>query len=162
MEISLAKLKAIILFLAQNTDPKFLVKRYGLPITGDNYINMEHGPVPSTIKNLVYSVAAEPNEALLADTINIDQNPSSMIHKIVPSRAFTDKDRDLLNDSEMEILEEISKRFYSANKETIEKAAHQEAPWATTVELEPIPYWLAAKDADSRFTEDEIKFYTSL
>lgn len=178
MEIPLVKLKAILLYLAENTDPKFFgkvklmkllyfidfnhVKRYGLPITGDNYINMEHGPVPSVIKNLIYSVATEPDEALLADTIGFEHKPGNKIHRIVPVRKFSQKDKDLFSDSEIEILENVSKRFYSANKETIETAAHKEGPWSTTDELDYIPYWLAALDADSRFTQEEIKFNLSL
>lgn len=178
MRMPLAKLKAMLLYFCENTDPRFLgkvklmklfyfldfvhVKKYGVPVTWDNYINMEHGPVPSTVKNLVYSVDDEPNDAILADTITIEHSDGQAIHRILPLRKFGKNDSDLLSETEREVLEEISKRFFSANQAKIEKAAHEEAPWATTKEMDSIPYTLAALDPDSQFTEEELELYNKL
>jgi hypothetical protein len=65
MNIPIQKLKAMILFFATFTDPRLLgkkklmklfyfadfghVKRYASPITYDNYVHLEHGPIPSAI-----------------------------------------------------------------------------------------------------------------
>lgn len=178
MNISLAKLKAILLFFCENTDPRQLgkvklmkllyfldfnhVKKHGVPVTWDSYINMEHGPVPSTIKNLVYSVDSEPEDAILGDTISIERSQESFMHRIVPVQKLRQSDLDLFNKSELNMLKVVSERFYSASKRTIEDAAHNEAPWLETRSLDPIPYTLAAHDVDSDFTEEEIAFYASI
>jgi hypothetical protein len=68
-EDPIPKLKAMIRYFATYTDPRSLgkkklmklfyfadfehVKKYASPITFDNYVHLEHGPVPSTILNLV-------------------------------------------------------------------------------------------------------------
>ena len=87
MMIPIKKLKAVILFFGTHTDTKFLgkvklmklfyfldfmhVKNYGSPVTYDNYINLEHGPIPSAIKNLVDTATDDVDNSLLADTISI-------------------------------------------------------------------------------------------
>jgi uncharacterized phage-associated protein len=164
MNIPLAKLKAILLFFGNYTDTKFLgkvklmklfyfldfmhVKKYGTPITYDTYVNLEHGPIPSGIKNLVDTASDDVDDSILADTISFETPQGTRMCRVIPSRKFTEKDEKLFSKSEMEILNVVCQRFKDSNTKTIEQASHDEAPWKETSLLDAIPYTLAAKDPD--------------
>ncbi len=170
--IPLPKLKAILIYLANNTEKlgkvklmKLLyfldfthVKRYGTPITYDNYVHIKHGPVPSTIKNLVDDVGQYPT-AQLSDTITIEktQTRRNTMDKIIPKRKFSEKDKKWFSETELEVLEDVVKRFKTATSDEIEEASHKEAPWRETSDLEWIRYSLAARDKDSKLSEEEIE-----
>ena len=172
MRIPLSKLKAILLYFSDNTDQRYLgkvkmmkllyyldfthFKKYGMPVTGDTYKNLEHGPIPSTIKNLVDAVESEPENALLSDVITIETARGQNIHRVVGKRHFTVEDAKLFSDSELDIIKEISRRFKSVNTETIEAQSHNEAPWKLTKLLDTIPYELATKDPDSEISKEEL------
>lgn len=174
MKINLDKVRAMILFFLYHTDPKFLgktklmklfyfadfgyVKRHGIPITFDNYQNMEHGPVPVTIYNLINGTFLDPDESPLSDIIEFQEvEGSHKMHRIIPRKEFTEQHRKLFSISELKILAEVSKRFYDANQKKIEDASHEEYPWSNTEFLEEIPYTLATKDIDSETTEEEVE-----
>ncbi len=170
--VPLVKLKAILLYFANDSDKlgkvklmKLIyfmdfthVKKYGTPITYDNYVHIKHGPIPSTIKNLVDYVGEDLNSQL-ADTISIEKVPTrrNTMAKIVAKRKFTEHDRRLFSETELEVLKEVADRFRSSTSDEIEEASHKEAPWKETSDLESISYSLAARDKDSRLSEEEIK-----
>lgn len=176
MKIPLEKVKAMILFFASKTDPKFFgktklmklfyfadfgyVKRHGTPMSFDKYVNMEHGPVPSTIYNLVSTAYSEPDESLLADTIEFET--VNGMHKILPRKEFTDVHRKQFSIAELKLLGEVCQRFYSSNKGEIEKASHKENPWMSTDLLDDIPYKLASNDKDSETSAEEIDLMMKL
>jgi len=173
MELTTNKLKAIILYFCNNTDLKFLgkvklmklfyfldfghLKKFGAPVTYDTYVHLEHGPIPSAIKNLVDTAADDIDNSILADTISIERPEGTEMCRIVPSRKFTEKDEEYFSESEMEILKKVCTIFGSKNTKYIEDMSHKEAPWNLTKPLEIIPYELAAKDPDCQVTEEEIK-----
>lgn len=173
MNISLPKLKALFLYFCHNTDKKFLgktklmklfyfldfmhLKNYGTPVTYDKYVHLEHGPIPSVIKNLVDSVANDIDNALLADTINIEQPDGAETHRIVPCRQFTKKDEKYFSLTELETLKKVCLQFGDTNTKYIEDASHKEAPWRKTELLEEIPYNLAAEDSDCKMTKEELE-----
>ena len=178
MNISLQKLKAIILYFCECTNPKLLgkvrlmklfyfldfnhVKKYATPVTYDAYYNLEHGPIPSTIKNLVDSVADDPDSSLLSDTIFIQHNHGYDMHKVVPQRKLLESDKKLLSPTELEIIDQVCTRFKNSNAKSIEDASHAEAPWKTTAELNPIPYTLAVKDPDCQVDKEDITLAMSI
>ena len=104
MSIPLLKLKAILLYFCQNTDPKFLgkvklmklfyfldfthVKKYGSPVTFDTYVHLEHGPIPSTIKNLIDDACDDIDHSILADTIYCENVEGISMKRILSKRAF--------------------------------------------------------------------------
>src|SRR3989338_6135668 len=106
MRIPLPKLKAMLLFFGTHTNKKFLgkvklmklfyfsdfthVKKYGSPITYDEYIHLEHGPIHSAIKNLVDTATDDTDSSALADTISIDKREDAYLQRIVPMRSFMD------------------------------------------------------------------------
>ena len=170
MRIPLDKVKAMVLYFAYHTDPKFFgktklmklfyfadfgyVKKHGVPITFDKYKHLEHGPIPSTIYSLICTAYSEPNESLLSDIIEF-QDVNGM-HKIIPRKEFTNRHRKMFSVSELKLMAEVCQRFGSSNKRKIEEASHAEYPWMSTKILDDIPYKLATKDKDSETSEDEI------
>jgi uncharacterized phage-associated protein len=173
MRISLPKLKAIILYFCENTEPKFLgkvklmklfyfmdfthVKLYGSPITFDRYVKLEHGPIPSIIKSLVDDAGEDIESSALADTIDIVRVERINMMRVVPRRKFTNEDKNLFSENELFVLDKVCARFTDSNTSMIENASHEEAPWTMTNPLEEIPYTLAAKDADCRVTQEDIE-----
>ena len=174
MNINLNKLKAIILYFSINT--KYLgkvklmkliyfldfmhLKNYGRPITYDNYVNLEHGPIPSTIKNLIDDAGEDIGSSIFRDTIKVEKKArptGNIMIKFIPKRKFEDFDRKYFSESEFEILEAVTNKFKNSTSDQIEDASHKESPWKETEYLDPIPYTLAAKDVDSKVTEKEIE-----
>lgn len=164
MRISSLKLKAMFRYFVSNTDSKFLgkvklmklfyfvdfnhVKRYGSPVTYDNYVHLEHGPVPSTILNLVDAVEQDIDNAILSDTIAVEQKEGSPQKRVVSLREFSEKDASYFSPNELNIMERVCKRFADKNMAFIEEAAKKEAPYSKTRKLENIPYTLALEDQD--------------
>jgi uncharacterized phage-associated protein len=176
MKIALPKLKAILLYFGNNTDIKFLgkvklmklfyfldfmhIKKYGSPVTYDTYVNLEHGPVPSTIKNLVDTATEDIDSSVLADTIscqweNLDEDKHMC--RIKPRREFTKTDEKYFSHSELEILKKVCERFGDKNAKFIEDASHKESAWLETQLLQEIPYALAVNDSDSQVSQEEIE-----
>ncbi len=173
MRIPIPKLKAIILYFCQNTERRFLgktklmklfyfldfihLKNFGSPVTYDNYVHLEHGPIPSVIKNLVDSVANDIDDALLSDVIKIECATGHDIQRIVPLRLFDKKDEKYFSKTELETMQKVCTKFGNKNTKYIEDASHNEAPWKGTNLLDNIPYSLAAEDNDCRMTKEELE-----
>ena len=135
MTIPVPKLKAIILYFCTNTDGRFLgktklmklfyfldfmhVKKYGSPVTYDSYIHLEHGPIPSTIKNLVDTAADDVDNSILADTISVVRQEGFDLQRIVSKRTFSERDAKYFTESEIEILNEVCNRFGDKNTKYI-------------------------------------------
>ena len=56
----------------------------------------------------------------------------------------------------IKILKKVCERFYNTKTDEIIDISHKEAPWLETKEFQPIPYSLAGKMKNSKFTEKEI------
>lgn len=178
MEIPIPKLKAIIRYFCTNTNSVFLgkvklmklfyfldflhVKRYATPITYDTYVNLEHGPIPSKILNLVNSVADNEEGAILSDTISIERPDGTIMQKIKCVKMFSEEDKRFFSEREISILEEVCARFGNKTTKAIEDASHNEAPWRLTKETQEIPYTLAAQDADCLVEEKDIRLLAAL
>lgn len=178
MNLPLPKLKAILLYFCENTDKKFLgkvklmklfyfldfthVKKYGSPITFDNYVHLEHGPIPSTIKNLIDDACDDIDHSVLADTIQCESVEGIAMKRILPTRSFSENDRKYFSESELETLEAVCKRFGEQNTKYIEEASHKEAPWQTTSMLDAIPYITAAQDSDCQISKEEIEVLSEI
>ena len=138
------------------------VKKYGSPVTFDCYVNLEHGPIPSMIKNLVDEVSEDIDYSVLADTISCETSENSKMIRIVPKRKFTDEDKKYFSQTELEILENVCERFNSSNKKSIEDLSHSESPWRMTTIFDNIPYTLAINDPDCQVSEEEIKLLSEI
>lgn len=178
MNIPIPKLKAILLYFGTYTDKRFLgkvklmklfyfldfmhVKKYGAPVTHDTYVNLEHGPIPSAIKNLIDTADDDIDNSILADTIKFEKTDNQDMHRIRPLRDFTEKDKKYFSQSELEILENVCQRFNNKNTKQIEDASHKEAAWKETNLLETISYSLAIKDEDCLVSKEEIEMLASI
>ncbi len=173
MKIPLPKLKAVLLYFATHTDTKYLgkvklmklfyfldfmhLKTYGAPVTYDSYVNLEHGPIPSFIKNLIDDAADDIDHSVLGDTIHFERPAGTKMFRILPKRDFSKKDREYFSETEFEILKKICAKYGNDNTEAIEKASHKESAWSKTAFLDKIPYSLAAQDPDSKVSKEEIE-----
>lgn len=178
MNVSLPKLKAAVLFFAENTNPQYLgevklmkllyfldfqhIKQYGSPVIGDEYYCLQMGPVPTVSKNLIDDLANDPENSVLADTVQVQTPSGTVMKKIVPVRSFTEADSKVFTESELDILNFVAKKFGDSPTSSIVSASHAEAPWKESKQPNKIPYELAAHDSDSKFDEEELKFLTSL
>lgn len=178
MKIPIPKLQAIIRYFASNTDPRLLgkkklmkllyfadfthVKRYASPITYDNYVHLEHGPVPSTILNLINAVENDTDDAMLADSLSVEVKEDTLLRRIVPTRAFTEQDKKYFSPSELKVLQSVCERFGDKTGKFIEDRSHEETAWIRTDELEDIPYTLAVGDPDCLVDKEEIELALSV
>ena len=172
MKITTPKLKAMLLFFATYTDKRLLgkvklmklfyftdfghIKEYAIPITYDQYINLEHGPIPTTIMNMVNEVEDDIDTSTLGDTISISKKEGDPLHRIVPARKFEEKDKGYFSKNELAMLEKTCKRFYNSNAKQMEEASHQEAAWRESKFKEIIPYSLALQDKDCRVDKEKM------
>lgn len=177
MKVSNAKLKAIILFFAHNTNKRYLgkvklmklmyfmdfkhVKNYGKPVTYDTYVKLDYGPVPSLIKNLVDDTAGG-YETVLTDTISFESPKGTAMEKVIPKRQFTEADKKLFSPTELEVLSNVCARFKDATTKEIVDESHKEAPWKEVELYKEIPYTLAAHDKDCNVSEEAIDLLSNL
>lgn len=178
MKISLAKLNAIILYFANNTNPQYLgkvklmklfyyldfthLKKYGTPITGDQYFHLEKGPIPSAIMNLIGELATDPESSKLAGDITVYSPEGTRMLQVKALRDFNEADEALFGKSELQMLKEVTERFADESTDSLIETSHKEAPWRETRYAQKIPYELAAHDGDSAFTEEELRFLASV
>jgi uncharacterized phage-associated protein len=173
MKIPINKLKFILLYFCENTDQRFLgkvklmklfyfldfmhVKKYGVPVTYDTYVKLEHGPIPTTIMNLVNTACDDIDSSVLSDTLRFETPAGTLMRRAQAIRKNTDTDLKNFSDSEIRILHIVCQRFGDKNTKFIEDASHNEAPWIESDLFDEIPYTLAVKDKDCEVSEEEIK-----
>jgi len=173
MKIPLSKLKAMLLFFGNKTNQKLLgktklmklfyfvdfghLKKYGAPITYDTYVHLEHGPIPSIIKNLVDTTTDDIDNSVLTDTISVDKSKENYLQRIIPLRNFLEKDEKYFSDTELKIMYKVCEKFKDKTTKEIEDSSHNEAPWRKTSLLEIIPYQLAVDDNDCLVEKEEIE-----
>lgn len=173
MKISPSKVKRMILYFATHTDPELLgktklmklfyftdfrhVKKYLTPVTNDRYVNLEHGPVPSTIMNLVDAVENDIDNSILGDTIAVTKREDSNMKRIRVKHSFTEKDAEHFTKSELAVMEEVSEIFKECTGKQIEDASHAESAWLKTKLGEDIPYTLGAEDSDSMVEKGDVE-----
>lgn len=178
MNISTPKLKAILRYFGSNTEPRLLgkvklmklfyfldflhVKKFGAPITYDTYVHLEHGPIPSAIKNLVDTADDDIDNSILSDIIEIERQCDNDMHRVVLKKKFSENDKKYFSNSELEILSVVCNRFGDKNARYIKEASHNEAPWRETNLLDIIPYHLAVKDKDCEVELEEIETLLSV
>ena len=178
MKMPIEKLKAMLKYFCENTDPKFLgktklmklfyfadfwyVKRFGHPITYDDYYKLEHGPIPSMILNLINSVEDDYEKAILADTIYIERPENFPMQRIKCLEEFSKEDKKYFTENELNVLHEVCKKFGDKDTRFIEKASHKESPWKNSIEADRIPYSLAADDHDCQVEKKDIELFEKI
>ncbi|MCX6806692.1 MAG: Panacea domain-containing protein [Candidatus Berkelbacteria bacterium] len=153
--VNQSKYKNVILYLIQEMDGKVLegkkkickllyfvdfgaFEKYGQSITGDKYIRMPRGPVPSNFDNIIKT---------LEDTaLGIRKELKSPIHEN-PTTIYELKKEanlDIFSKEEKEILDWVIEIYSKLSGKELEDISHSEAPWlAVKRNGEEIPYELS-------------------
>lgn len=160
-----------VLFFAKNTNPSQLgstklnkllfysdflhFKRYGRPITGDRYLKMEHGPVPSTAYAIIVGASKKltetPSKTKILEGKIIIHEDRVQDKKISRIEALVQPDMTVFSDSEIEILSEVADRLKNLTGTKLSKFSHlPNSPWSKTDNLQTIDYELSLdKTGDS-------------
>ena len=108
----------------------------GRPITGSNYIHMDHGPYPEDWRSLVDQLERE--EIVRVDVEDISgsyQRRRPLLGRKATTSTLTDQERS--------ILDEQLRRFAKFNARDIEEYSHDELGWRITVQGETMLYGLS-------------------
>ena len=92
-----------LLFLADRAH----LLRYGRTITGDTYVCMEHGPVPSITRDLLNArFADDPDDVSMREYFDVQRSAAypQLICRHEP-------DLDVFSDSDIEVLKEIAETY---------------------------------------------------
>jgi uncharacterized phage-associated protein len=99
---------------------------WGRPISGDRYIAMEHGPVPSNIYDLLKEGAGEPDEVVdcLYRRVKIETDGNKR-------RVFSRENENFphLSGTDKGYLEVATKKYASMSFDELRRLAHKEAAW---------------------------------
>ena len=120
---------------------KFHLQEYGRVITGDCYIAMEDGPVPSGAYHLIKFARGD---AYLYDKNIFEAHPEKAIKVardgkntwIYPQR---EPDFNHLSESDLECLDEAIKKYANMDPGELWKLVHKEKSYNETKRDEPIP-----------------------
>lgn len=134
-------------------------KRFGLSVTGYNYIAMPYGPVPSKLleqfdKN---EFPDEYQKHFIVEKITDDQDGYSFRIVLKNKKA----DLDWFSPNELTVLNEVVEIFKDISAKEMTEASHfKNAPWDKTVKSKgigkSIDYFLAMDD-ESILTREEIE-----
>jgi len=172
MHLPLQKLKALILYFCECTNPKYLgktkllklfyfldfgcVKKYGYPITYDQYYKLEHGPIPTVIKNMIDDLDSyeASSVTMLGDIISIKKDDK--IHRIKPKRKLAENEMEIFSKKELDLIKMVCSKFKNSSTKEIEDVSHQ-GIWRYVEMGEKIPYELAAEEKDCEVPKSMIR-----
>lgn len=102
---------------------------WGRPITGDRYIAMEHGPVPSFVRDVLKDPSDEPDE--IADDLGgrLEIRPDGNKRQVY-SRRNEPADFDLLSHSDREYLLTSLERYGSMSFGKLRALSHEDAAYS--------------------------------
>lgn len=120
---------------------KLHVEKYGRLITGDNYIAMEDGPVPSGAYDLVKAIRGD---KFRFDSKIIEAHPENALEvKVENSKTYVSPLRpanlDLLSESDIECLDEAIRIYAKMNPSKLWDLVHQEKAYNNTGRDKAIP-----------------------
>ena len=106
-------------------------------ITGDDYIALPMGPVPSALEKIT-------SEMVKRNMLGVDQveeikgyNPTEVY------RCITEPDLSVFNDEERRMFDRIVVKYGHLNGKQLEELSHSEAPYVGTELKQRIPYELS-------------------
>ena len=138
-EVTKMKLSKLLYF----ADKEHLLA-YGKPITGDRYVKMEYGPVPSSGYNLLKrdERASVEDQTLFDRHLSVDGNDLSLKEPYNP-RALAETDR--------EIIDSVLSKYGNLSAAQLSKVSHHEPAWSNAEMNADIDYRLffAGSEADA-------------
>ena len=121
-------------------DREFLAQ-YGMPITGDSYIAMDAGPVPSKIYDIFKIVRGD---SYTADKENLSQYFS--IEEWMYVKPEQQADMRKISPAEKRVIDEVIAKYGALSYDEIKEKSHDVA-WRTTARDFPIAYESMALEA---------------
>ena len=106
------------------------------PVTGDIYYKRAYGPVGKNAELILHEMAS-------AKLISINTKPVGDVQQYVYTAPHKFKAHDKFLASEMEVLEQVAKKWANHRTGEIVTATHGEAPWRAVDMSAEIPYSLA-------------------
>lgn len=156
---NLEKFKNAILFFAESTDNLGITKLnkllyysdfkhyslYGRSITGDDYVRMKRGPVPSTCYSTFNANFKDEEDDCLKDVIDVKKKILNSLFsgdKILQKKIIPKKDINfsVFSESELEIMADVAKEWKKSTATEISEKSHEEDPWKNTAEHKMIDY----------------------
>jgi uncharacterized phage-associated protein len=110
--------------------------RYGRPILGDHYYNLEHGPVPTRGLDMLRHKASAEEQALLEKYVAVIGNS---VHPKRPAN------RKVFSKSDLLILDEVIAKYGHLPPFELISKTHAEPPWLKSQRGCPIDYELFFK-----------------
>jgi uncharacterized phage-associated protein len=107
---------------------------YGRPITGDVYIRMDHGPVPSLGLNLMRGKASTRQSVVYRAKMQTMPN-----HEI---RVLSSPDLNYLSNSDCRELDASIEKYGKMTAKQLRDVSHHEETWKRTADNSPIPFEL--------------------
>jgi uncharacterized phage-associated protein len=143
----------VIVYISQSTDnlfnivktlyyaDKYHLEEYGSLITGETYIAMEDGPVPSGAYDLI-KIARGDNQGFDKDLVDIQPIKSIRVQRVNDKTIVTPlrhADLDLLSESDIECLDKAIKKYANMDTKKLWKIVHREVAYNETDRDDPIP-----------------------
>ena len=100
---------------------KLHLNRYGRPVTGDTYIRMRKGPVPSMGLNLMRHTAYFEGASELFDEV--------IAVKGIEVKALRAFNRNVFSRSDMRVMHEVMQSFGCESAEALSERSHDEESW---------------------------------
>jgi hypothetical protein len=125
---------------------KYHLNKYGRPVTGDTYIKMEYGAVPSTIYNYI-----KHDPIVISGISDINYPFDSVGHDTIAKRTYNNN---LLSESDTEALDCGIKEYTNLLFDQVKEKNHNEQCWIETEINRPIDFELMI---DNKEIIDDLK-----
>jgi len=99
------------------------MNRYGMPISFDNVVSMDNGPVLSKTLDLLNGSVGGPDGAKWDEWISDREN-----HNVSLRREFNRQDLDEISDVDLEVLDTVWSQFGKMDRWTIRDYTHEHCP----------------------------------
>jgi uncharacterized phage-associated protein len=105
---------------------KMHLLKYGRPITGDQYFCMKHGPIPNVTLTLIQdalSTAPTGDSEQIQEYFAVNRSPK---YPQLVLKGRKQPDLDVFSESDIEVLDEVVKRYGKFTGWKLRKLAHEE------------------------------------
>lgn len=123
---------------------KFHLNKHARPVTGDTYIRMPYGTVPSTVKNII------DGDFITLGFLNIGAAPFKKFEKKHHLKANREPDMDYLSESDVEALDAGADKYLGLSFGEVHDLNHQEPCWLNSEPNQAIDFALMIEDEEIR------------
>lgn len=133
---------------------KWHLNKYGRPVTGDTYIAMPRGPVPSTVRDIIeenFEFIEEPTH--FKQMIKLEKRSYKHVHSKVADDKLTS-----LSESDKECLSEAVEFCRGKSLNELSTLTHRERSWRNAPANRAMDYEDFFDDIDSPLVEEAREF----